>query len=135
MSGQKSSRDGQMREAELALPAAPSSVPEARRFVGTTLAGTPADGLSGDARLLVSELVTNVLLHARSPLQVLVRLSESIVRVEVRDGLPRMPVLLPIGEDGMAGRGLQIVDQLADGWGAEPRDDGKIVWFELSYAS
>ena len=133
MSREQSQIDRSVSEARVALAPEPSSVRAARGFIGEALAGTRADDCSGDARLLVSELVTNAVLHARSPFELVVRVNESGLRVEVQDRLDRLPVLAPVAGDALAGRGMRIVDQLADRWGAEPLDrGGKIVWFELS---
>lgn len=126
---------GALSEARLELPPEPASVRAARAFVADALAGTPADDCADDARLLVSELVTNALLHARSPLEVVVRLADGLVRVEVRDEVDHLPAVMTGPEPTMAGRGLLIVQELSDGWGAEPLGaGGKTVWFELSYA-
>ena len=54
------------------------------------------------------------------------------LRVEVRDDTPRKPRLrVPIADDGTNGRGLVLVQSLADAWGVLPHGVGKSVWFEL----
>lgn len=122
-----------MIETSRVLPPEPSSVRAARAFVAEALAGTSGEGCSDTAGLLVSELATNALVHARTPLRVHVQVDEGQVRVEVEDELGGLPTLLT-EQDGLStGRGLQLVDGLADGWGADPlADGGKRVWFELS---
>lgn len=123
-----------MTEARLTLPPEPSSVRAARSLVEETLAGTPAEDCSDAAGLLVSELATNALVHARSTLRVCVRVQDDRVRVEVEDQAQTMPALHVEQGDLMTGRGLQLVDGLADGWGADRLEGGgKAVWFELSY--
>lgn len=123
-----------MSEARRALPLDPASVRAARSFVAEVLRGSPAQECAGTACLLVSELVTNALLHARSGVQMAVRVSDAKVRVEVCDDTDRLPMLLAEPGDAIAGRGLHIVAGLADRWGADPRQSGgKAVWFELSY--
>jgi hypothetical protein len=68
------------------------------------------------------------------PLEVVVRLRQHTLRVEVQDRAPRPSLLLPGVGDSMAGRGLRIVEEVADGWGTEPLiDGGKAVWFELAF--
>jgi anti-sigma regulatory factor (Ser/Thr protein kinase) len=88
------------------------------------------------AVLLVSELVTNAVRHAGSPLTVAVSIGRAAVRVEVRDRSPRLPALREQhkAEDEW-GRGLVLVDALANRWGAERLPSGKRVWFELDLAS
>lgn len=123
-----------MSEFRLALEKAPDSARAARSFVSRVLAGSPASGCAETAELLVSELVTNALLHARSGVEVVVRVDPTRVRVEVHDTEERLPFLIAEPGDTIAGRGLHIVEELASGWGAEPREGGKAVWFELLVA-
>lgn len=123
-----------MREFRLALEPEPSSARMARSFVAEVLANSPAVECADTARLLVSELVTNALLHAHTHVEVVVRVDAATVRVEVHDAGERLPYLLAEPGDTLAGRGLHIVQSLAADWGADPREDGKAVWFELAYA-
>lgn len=76
-----------------------------------------------------NELVTNVLLHAATDFVVSVTRGADRVRVEVADGDPRLPPTDPAAPG--AGWGTTLVDRLADRWGAEWRDVGKVVWFEV----
>lgn len=110
--------------AELSTPAA------ARRFVVESLrsAGVPD---SETVPVVVSELVTNSVLHATSTTRVLVRVGPAVVRVEVHDADPTLPVRRHPDPDTVTGRGLMLVEALTDRWGAAPADDGKVVWFEL----
>jgi len=90
--------------------------------------------LSRLAQLIVSELVTNGVVHARTELQVTVRLCGRTLSLAVRDGDPRL--LHPAGggaeADGQGyGRGLLIVDSMADSWGCTPTADGKVTWATL----
>lgn len=122
-----------MTDARLRLPAAPNSVSAARIFVEDAVARSGARSRRDDAGLMTSELVTNAVLYARSPLEVFVSPGERAVRVGVRDDSPRLPRLMDGIGESMAGRGLHIVDSLADAWGAEPgAEGGKTVWFELA---
>ena len=118
-------------EARLALDPVPGSAAAARRFVAETLGGWGCDVLVDTGRLLVSELVTNAILHARTTMTLVVRLRRTGVRVEVHDASPGAPVLRDYGDDAMTGRGLALVDELAESWGVERHADGKAVWFEL----
>lgn len=118
----------------LPLPASPRSVAEARRWVGRICRELGRHDLVESAELGVSELVTNAVLHARSPITVRVRGTASHPRIEVGDGSPEPPV--PPGmsdeEDVLTtfGRGLAIVARTASSWGASIEPSGKIVWFE-----
>ena len=109
-----------------------TSASRARRFVAATLRNWECAPMADAAVLLVNELVTNALIHARSSVEVLVRLLPGGLRVEVRDDSPRPPRLKTPTEDATGGRGMWLVDQMADTWGVEPAPDGKRVWFELA---
>jgi CheY-like chemotaxis protein len=102
----------------------------ARRYVQATLAGEDEDLLEL-VTLLVSELVTNALVHAGGGPRVVVRLRRGQVRVEVADDDPRLPALRVPDDTGPGGRGLLIVDRSASRWGADPARPGKVVWFEI----
>ncbi|MFE4796367.1 ATP-binding protein [Streptomyces sp. NPDC056708] len=117
--------------------AKPPSVGLARQFVITTLTswgivGDPAE----DIRLCASELVSNALAHGtRRGHGFLVRLSadEDFVRLEIHDSrnatAERHPRVRYVSDTDTAGRGLCIVEALADGWGIDDRDPyGKVVW-------
>jgi anti-sigma regulatory factor (Ser/Thr protein kinase) len=84
-----------------------------------------------DAELLVSELVTNAVLHARSAARVMIERAGTTVRVSVFDDSPARPRLRDYGPEAVTGRGLVIVDRIAARWGVDPSDDGKCVWFEI----
>jgi hypothetical protein len=81
--------------------------------------------------LLVSEMVTNAVLHARSPSELVLRLDVPRLRVEVHDSSGRAPTRKNYAEDAGTGRGMMIVENLASTWGVDLRDAGKVVWFEL----
>ncbi|MEU8624662.1 ATP-binding protein [Streptomyces sp. NPDC048669] len=84
------------------------------------------------AELLLSELVTNALVHTDDGAVVAVSVAPRGLRVEVRDFVPGMPVShVPNADDGTHGRGLILVESLADSWGISPQALGKTVWFEL----
>jgi anti-sigma regulatory factor (Ser/Thr protein kinase) len=86
------------------------------------------------AVLLVSELVTNAIRYGRPPIQLRAARHGQGIRVEVTDGERRAPAPAP-GRDGdevpEGGRGLLLVEGLADRWGWSPNGRGKLVWFEL----
>jgi anti-sigma regulatory factor (Ser/Thr protein kinase) len=113
------------------LPASVLSPRSARRFVTETLADSnPADVIH-DLAMVAGELATNAVIHAGSEFTVTVSWTRNRVRVAVRDGSSAPPRL---GRTSMetSGRGLILVSALADRWGSEPLDGGKVVWAELS---
>ncbi|NLA36248.1 MAG: SpoIIE family protein phosphatase [Actinobacteria bacterium] len=106
----------------------PQSVAAARRFVHE-LIGQIANS---DAILLgVSELATNAVIHAQSDFRVCVHASHSVIRVEVSDSSPQLPVVGEPGPNGVGGRGIRILEHLSTRWGVEDHDGAKTVWFEL----
>jgi anti-sigma regulatory factor (Ser/Thr protein kinase) len=117
--------------AELTLGKEPNAVPKARRFVASCLAGAPTN-LVDDVELVVTELVTNSLLHGQPPVAVrLVDQGESI-RVEVEDAGLSLPFVATLSREAMTGRGLTLVASLATGWGVDVgRNGSKVVWAEL----
>jgi len=115
-------------------PDAPSAR-QARRFVDETLRRWECDDLLDTVELLVSELVTNAVIHARSEVDVSVQLLADRVRIEVadqsREGIRRRPLTA----DGSSGRGISMVESLALAWGVTPHRAGKAVWFEVARPS
>jgi anti-sigma regulatory factor (Ser/Thr protein kinase) len=113
-------------------------VAAARRFVSAALhVGSP---LRDVTRLLVSEAVTNAVLHSASGgaggrVTVEYELSERRLRVEVRDGGgdngPRRRVH---HLESVTGRGLELFEALSDRWGVDGGPSGRTVWFELDLA-
>lgn len=109
----------------------PESVAAARRFATQALAGTAADVLDA-VELMVSELATNCIRHTNTAFDLKVERSKSNIRVEVTDRATGTPVMRSPGPDELTGRGLQIVNMLAQAWGVEQRTaSGKTVWFTL----
>lgn len=113
------------------LPSSPASAGDARRFVESALYGAGAGALAYAATLLVSELVANAVLHAGTPVELVVAVDGHRARVEVHDGSPHLPVRKHYSNLSGTGRGLMMVDRMASQWGAEPTAGGKVVWFEL----
>ena len=119
----------------LVMESLASSVAHARRHVRQVLRHLGREALEETAELGVSELVSNAVLHARTPFTLTVRsMPSGRVRIEVDDSSPVL--LQPRHFDTMAttGRGLQLVGSLSFDWGIEVRTDpltpGKTVWFE-----
>ncbi|MCU1459246.1 MAG: hypothetical protein JWL73_3338 [Actinomycetia bacterium] len=114
------------------LPALATSPAVARRFVGDVLSRFGADPESiATASLLTSELVTNSVVHARSPVRVSVGRRGRSVRVGVTDFVPGDIEPRPIDPERPNGRGLLLVSMLATSWSVEPVPGGKTVCFEL----
>ncbi len=114
------------------LSAAPTSVAAARRFVREVLSAEHvADETVDTAELLTSEVVTNAIVHARSSPRLVVNLDSRRVRVEVHDASMAVPVRRNASLDALGGRGLAIIDELAQDWGVVAEPTGKLVWFEL----
>ena len=108
----------------------PAAVGRARRL---------ARGLHGelpplsvlDVELVVSELVTNAVVHAATPFLVRVVVARTI-HVDVTDGSGAPPVRLPATSGHPGGGGLGVVEACACRWGFEELVGGKVVWAELS---
>jgi anti-sigma regulatory factor (Ser/Thr protein kinase) len=119
-------------EVSTVFPSVAPSAAGARRFVAAALRRWAcSDDLVELVLLLTSELVTNAYRHARTETRVAVRFDRACVRIEVRDVGGGRPELRPVDTDRVDGRGLQIVDALADRWGYDTHDGGTAVWFEL----
>ncbi len=122
----------------LRLPLEPASARRGRTFVRAVVAGwepgADADRLDV-LELLASELITNSLVHARSELEITADRDQRGVRVAVSDLDSRRPVVLPYDEHALGGRGLALVDVLADEWGVDQLPEGKAVWFRLQVAN
>jgi anti-sigma regulatory factor (Ser/Thr protein kinase) len=112
------------------FPCKPASVTAARHFVREALHERERD-LVDAAELMVSELASNALRHARSDFEITVETAGDRVRVGVRDsgdGEPRMRSPEPREHSG---RGLRVVDALSATWGVTHQAQGKLVWFIL----
>ena len=104
----------------------------ARRFLRLELEklAVPEPPLEA-AVLLANELVSNAVLHARTVMELRLFTADDLVRVEVHDGNTRRPTTAAAPIDATSGRGLLLVQAIADRWGVEGTRDGKVIWFEL----
>jgi anti-sigma regulatory factor (Ser/Thr protein kinase) len=116
----------------LAVPPVAESVAGVRRFANKVLSGWAIDpDVIADVVLVASELVTNAILHSRSPIELrLSRTSDRLV-VAVHDGTTAVPRRLQPNLDAEHGRGLQLVSAIAEQWGVRPTEHGKSVWCEV----
>ncbi len=128
---------GNPTEAEVPLPSRPESAASARRLVQVVVLRqwglTPK--LTEDAVLLVSELVGNAVRHTGArAFGLRMRRRRGWIRIEVRDPSRGLPCLMPVQELDISGRGLFLVDKLADRWGVDLLPRGKTTWFEIRVA-
>lgn len=113
------------------FPADLKSVRAARRFVLGVLDGWGCSELDDSAALLVSELVTNAIVHAHSTVELAVHLRPQRVRVEVIDTAREHVRRRDAKDDEQSGRGMALIEALAVAWGIDSLLSGKSVWFEM----
>ncbi|MFF4585248.1 SpoIIE family protein phosphatase [Streptomyces sp. NPDC001388] len=112
----------------------PEAARQARRFTRRTLRswGMPEDPVD-TALLVVSELVTNALVHTDGQVRLDLTLIGRRLRVAVTDTSPRTPVKpTSLGWEATGGRGILLVEAVSDAWGTLPVSGGKQVWAEIS---
>lgn len=131
MNKEKPDRPRNVRQS-IELPPEPRAAGTARHFVFDHLCSHVAQDVAETAMLLTSELVTNVVVHARTPMRLDLDLTDHAVRVAVVDEAPRSPAIRRAHEARLTGRGMNLVETLATQWGVDPIPPGKKVWFELS---
>jgi anti-sigma regulatory factor (Ser/Thr protein kinase) len=113
-----------------------SVVADARHAVKDWCGGWCLTHLADAVELLVSELVTNAVVHGLGAVRVLADYDGTRLRVEVHDHhpIPPRPHVTAGPDLDEHGRGLQLVAMLADSWGSTRTFDGKVVWIELTAA-
>jgi sigma-B regulation protein RsbU (phosphoserine phosphatase) len=102
----------------------------ARAYCDDVIASSGREAHAVDARLVVSELVTNAVVHAGTEIELNVVVCGDAIRIEVTDLGADLPRIWADGDD-TTGRGLPIVEALARAWGVVERSAGKTVWCEL----
>jgi anti-sigma regulatory factor (Ser/Thr protein kinase) len=107
-----------------------SSARAARTMALPVLAELPGP-VAEDALLVVSELITNGLVHARTEIELHVRVQRNSVFIAVRDESARPLELKDAAPLDTGGRGLHIVEALAERWGVHTEPQGKVVWCQL----
>ncbi|MFF3905750.1 SpoIIE family protein phosphatase [Streptomyces sp. NPDC001848] len=115
-------------------PGDPEALTSARHMIRTTVRAWGAGERSDEIELVADELITNVLVHTESTAIVTLRVLTGHARrfrVEVEDASSALPRRRDAGESEVSGRGLLLVDRLADVWGVEARGGGKVVWGEF----
>lgn len=121
-----------MSSAGVSLPGAASSVPAARRFAESIIASWGHPDVAWTAAQVVSELATNVAIHARTAFHVNISADAERVRIEVVDTSPASVQPRAYSSTATTGRGLRMVAALADSWGVDRNGPAKTVWAHLS---
>ena len=116
---------------DIQLAIQPVSASRARDFVREHLAEQGLARLEDDVTLVVSELATNAMVHARTPFKVCLQAFEQTLLLEVEDGCQAGPVVVAARGLDTSGRGLTIVTLLSRDWGVNARTNGKSVWAEF----
>ncbi|MFD5629823.1 MULTISPECIES: ATP-binding protein [unclassified Streptomyces] len=139
MSEAAANANAEFTDATWQLPRTPHSAPRARQLLRTQLTHWRIEGeVAEAAELLLSELITNSLKHASAPPghEIGLRLAtyEGRLRVEVADTDDRRPLPRRAAPGDEGGRGLALVQALAERWGFCPRShgSGKATWAELA---
>ncbi|BDH06391.1 SpoIIE family protein phosphatase [Streptomyces seoulensis] len=116
------------------VPGDPDALTRARHLIGAEARAWGAGDRADEIELVADELITNALMHTEGSATVTLRLlsgAERRLRVEVEDSSSALPRRREPQDDGVSGRGLLLVDMLADAWGVEARGGGKAVWCEF----
>jgi anti-sigma regulatory factor (Ser/Thr protein kinase) len=118
---------------ERSFPHSFDAVTQARHFAVEALQGIDAEAREAIA-VMVSELATNAVRYAETPFSVRIITEAAVVRIEITDRGPGLPRLQHPAPTELSGRGLRIVESLADSWGIDqdPARPGKTVWFEVN---
>ncbi|MFD8147203.1 SpoIIE family protein phosphatase, partial [Streptomyces sp. NPDC059708] len=132
--GDDAARAGGGRLRQHVAPGDPEALVAARHMIGAAVRAWGARSRADEIELVADELIVNALMHTDGPAIVTLRVlsgPQHRLRVEVEDRSSALPRRREAGEAGVSGRGLMLVDRLADVWGVEPRGSGKCVWCEF----
>jgi anti-sigma regulatory factor (Ser/Thr protein kinase) len=116
-------------------PGDPEALTGARHMIRAAVRAWGAGDRADEIELVADELITNALMHTEGAAVVTLRVltgPDRRLRVEVEDSSSALPRRREAGESGVSGRGLLLVDRLADVWGVEARGGGKCVWCEFA---
>lgn len=108
------------------------SAGEARLFIDETFEQWDCGQLTDTVKLLVSELVTNAVIHAHSEVELAVHLRPEKVRVEVIDAADAVIQRRDAAQEAQSGRGMALIEALSTAWGIDTLLSGKSVWFEVA---
>lgn len=112
----------------------PEALSSSRHMIRAAVRAWGAKDRADEIELAADELITNALMHTDGGAIVTIRVlagTERRLRVDVEDRSSALPRRRDAGESGVSGRGLMLVDRLADVWGVESRGSGKCVWCEF----
>ncbi|MFD5760402.1 ATP-binding protein, partial [Streptomyces sp. NPDC127044] len=115
-------------------PGDPEALTEARHMIRAAVRAWGGGERADEVELVADELITNALMHTEGAAIVTLRVLSGPgrrLRAEVEDSSSALPRRREAGESGVSGRGLLLVDRLADVWGVEARGGGKCVWCEF----
>lgn len=114
------------------MPGRRDSTPAARAFLSRLLDGWGLpESVIDDASLLTTELLSNAVLHGRGLVHLRVEVEDGAVHVRVHDDAAGLPEVNHADPTSLGGRGMFIVECVADEWGSDPDEPGKTVWFRL----
>lgn len=122
---------------EIGLAGDPTSAREARAFVRMAIEGQVTVETLQDVLLVASEMVSNVIRHARTPLTLSLELHDAHIRLAVTDGEPPVrpadhtPADREATAESESGRGMGIIDAVSRGWGIGDTPIGKSIWAEI----
>src|SRR3954471_24938781 len=122
-------REGVQVTYELTLSPTVDAVGVGRRFVADALSEWDLGALAYTATLLTSEVLTNCVLHARTPIVLTLVRGRDSVTISVHDGSPLLPRRRRHSRDATTGRGLALLDQLAQTWAVTNDGSGKTLTF------
>ncbi|MGJ5756437.1 PAS domain S-box-containing protein [Streptomyces puniciscabiei] len=115
-------------------PGDPHALTQARHLIRSAVRSWGYRDRADEIELVADELITNALMHTEGSAIVTLRALDGghrRLRIEVEDSSSALPRRREAGEDGVSGRGLLLVEMLADAWGVEARGGGKAVWCEF----
>ncbi|MEV6290661.1 SpoIIE family protein phosphatase [Streptomyces sp. NPDC051896] len=115
-------------------PGDPEALSQARHLIRAAVRSWGHRDRADEIELVADELITNALMHTEGSAIVTLRALDGghrRLRIEVEDSSSALPRRREAGEDGVSGRGLLLVEMLADAWGVEARGGGKAVWCEF----
>jgi len=124
---------GAARNVRVTLAPDRTAAAAARQFVDSACRAWHLDHVRDVAQLVITELVSNVVRHAGTVMEISLTVLPGALRLAVHDGEPAPPEPATYGDTtAETGRGLLVVAALTSDWGATPTDDGKVVWAVVS---
>jgi anti-sigma regulatory factor (Ser/Thr protein kinase) len=114
------------------LPPEPSSATRSRELARLQLAGLCSRDILDTTLLVVTELVTNAILHARTMMRLSIEVRPQCVRLGVEDHAAALPQRVQLDPHAITGRGLTLVEKLSSSWGVDSLASGKVVWSEIA---